>query len=126
MPQQSPLSLTHPPSYTVPLPQRAPSWSKFSIQTKTDALSSGFPYDDRLEQLRVSHEDWFQFSNEIVNASKITFGEDYVAWTTGITTGTLTSPFLLVFAPWVGYIAGRKYHRKAIEKKVQQRVSDIS
>lgn len=57
-----------------------------------------------------------------MQASKITFGEDYIAWTTGITTGTLTSPFLLVFAPWAGYYAGRKYHRKAIEKKVQERL----
>jgi hypothetical protein len=57
-----------------------------------------------------------------VNASKITPKEDYIAWTTGITTGTLSSPFLLVFAPVAGYYAGRKYHRKTIEKKVQARL----
>jgi len=122
-PTQSPTALTYPPSYNPPLGSRkASSWKKFSIQTKNDALSSGFPYDDRLESLKVSHDQWFQFSSEIVNASKITFKDDYVAWTTGITTGTLSSPFLLVFAPFAGYYAGRKFHRKAIEKKVQERM----
>ena len=55
-----------------------------------------------------------------MTAANITFKEDYIAWTTGITTGTLSSPFTLVFAPWVGYYAGRKFHRKTIEKKVQK------
>ena len=68
----------------------------------------------------MSHDQWFQFGSEIVNAANITFKEDYIAWTTGISAGTLSSPFTLVFAPWVGYYTGRALHRKTIEKKVSK------
>lgn len=68
----------------------------------------------------MSHDQWFQFGSEVVNAANITFKEDYLAWTTGISAGTLSSPLTLIFAPWVGYYAGRALHRKTIEKKVQK------
>ncbi|CAG8953391.1 hypothetical protein HYFRA_00010139 [Hymenoscyphus fraxineus] len=100
-----------------------PSWTKFRIPTKTESLSSGFPYDERLHFLRVSNEEWFQFSTEMVKASKLTLKEDWGAWTTGITTGTLSSPFLLVFAPSAGIWAGKKVHRKALESSVTEKLS---
>lgn len=59
----------------------------------------------------------------MVNASKLTLKEDWGSWTTGITTGTLSSPFLLVFAPSAGIWAGKKVHRKAVASKVSERLS---
>ncbi|CAG8979275.1 hypothetical protein HYALB_00013442 [Hymenoscyphus albidus] len=100
-----------------------PSWTRFRIPTKTESLSSGFTYDERLHTLRVSNEEWFQFSSEMVKASKLTLKEDWGAWTTGITTGTLSSPFLLVFAPSAGIWAGKKVHRKAVERSVTEKLS---
>jgi hypothetical protein len=85
-------------------------------------LSSGFPYDERLTPLRVSHEEWYQFSSEVAIAAKLTPQEDWAAWTTGITTGTLTLPFLLVFAPTVGYRAGKAVHRKAVQSNVEKKL----
>ncbi|KAG9233842.1 hypothetical protein BJ875DRAFT_463137 [Amylocarpus encephaloides] len=102
---------------------RTPSWTKFMIPTKTESLSSGFPYDERLAALRISHENWFQFSSSIVKASKLTAKEDFAAWTTGITTGTLSSPFLLVFAPMVGIWAGKKVHRKTLQSNVEEKLT---
>ena len=57
-----------------------------------------------------------------MDASKLSATEDYLAWTTGITTGTLSSPFLLVFSPWVGYLSGRAVHRKTIQKTVKKKL----
>jgi hypothetical protein len=98
------------------------SWSKFEVCTKKLSLSSGFPYDDRLTPLRVSHEEWFQFSSEIGIAAKLTPAEDWAAWTAGITTGTFALPFLLVFAPTVGYKTGKSVHRKVVQSNVQKKL----
>ncbi|RDL40278.1 uncharacterized protein BP5553_00257 [Venustampulla echinocandica] len=114
-------TLSLPPAYP-PLP-RAPGWTRFAIPTKSASLSSGFPYDDQLQELKISHDQWTQFSGEIVAASKLTLKEDIAAWTTGITTGTVSSGLLLVFGPAVGYWLGRKVHRAAIEKKVQKNLT---
>jgi hypothetical protein len=103
-------------------PVKESSWSKFEISTKKLSLSSGFPYDDRLSPLRVSHEEWFQFSSEIGIAAKLTPAEDWAAWTAGITTGTFALPFLLVFAPTVGYKTGKSVHRKAVQSNVQKKL----
>ncbi len=48
--------------------------------------------------------------------------DDYLAWTTGITAGTLASPFLLVLGPVVGYYSGRKIHRRTVVKTVKERL----
>ena len=98
------------------------SWNRFTIPTRNVALSSGFPFHPRLYDLKITHDQWHLFSSDIVNASKISATEDFLAWTTGITTGTLTSPFLLVFSPWIGYISGRAVHRKTIQKTVKEKL----
>ncbi|KAH6682725.1 hypothetical protein B0J14DRAFT_429419, partial [Halenospora varia] len=90
--------------------------------TKTLDLSSGFAYDDRLQSLGVSRDLWFQFTSEIIRTSKLTFKEDYAAWTAGVTTGTLSLPLLLPFGPMVGYWTGRKVHRQTVASKVQEKL----
>ena len=50
--------------------------------------------------------------------------EDYLAWTTGITAGTLTSPFLLVLAPVVGYYSGKAVHKKTLVKTVKEKLGE--
>ncbi|KUJ13213.1 uncharacterized protein LY89DRAFT_737192 [Mollisia scopiformis] len=100
-----------------------PPWGPFSIVTENDSLSSNFPYNSRLRDLRVTPDQWLQFTTEVINAAKLTFAEDAAAWTTGVTTGTLTSPFLLVFAPVVGYYAGKSVHKKAVAKKVKEKLA---
>ncbi|EPE28530.1 hypothetical protein GLAREA_09651 [Glarea lozoyensis ATCC 20868] len=98
------------------------SWSKFEVPTKKIDLSSGFAYDERLAPLRISHEEWYQFSSEIGIAAKLTPGEDWAAWTAGITTGTLAIPFLLVWAPKYGYRTGKFVHRKSVQSNVQKKL----
>ncbi|TAQ89156.1 hypothetical protein B7494_g2554 [Chlorociboria aeruginascens] len=92
---------------------------RFSIPTRTDSLSSGFPYHQRLYDLKISHDEWYLFSSEIVKAGKLEFTDDWAAWTAGVTTGVVSSAGLLVFGPVVGYYTGRTFHRKAVVKKVQ-------
>ena len=95
---------------------------RFIIPTKTDSLSSGFPYHPRLHEMNVSLDEWHLFTSDIVNAGKLTAKEDYAAWSTGIATGTLTSAFLLVFGPLVGYAAGKTVHKKVVVSKVKERL----
>lgn len=94
-------------------------FERFSIPTRNSSLSSGFPYDPRVYTL-ITHDEWHLLSNDIVASAKLTFGEDLAAWTAGITTGTLTSPFLFVFGPVVGYYAGRSLHRQQVVKKARE------
>ena len=57
-----------------------------------------------------------------MKAAKLSLTDDYLAWTAGITTGTVSSPFILVFGPWVGYLAGRSVHRKTVVKTVKEKL----
>jgi hypothetical protein len=98
------------------------SWNRFEIPTKNESLSSGFPFHPRLYDLKITHDQWHLFSSDIVAASKLSAVQDYLAWTAGITVGTLTTPLLLVFSPWIGYISGRAVHRKTIQKSVKEKL----
>ena len=97
-------------------------WNRFAIPTKNDSLSSGFPFHPRLYELKVTHDQWHLFTSAIVDAAKLTPFEDYLAWTAGITTGTVSAPVLLIFGPMVGYYAGRSVHRKTVVKTVKERL----
>jgi hypothetical protein len=57
-----------------------------------------------------------------VNSAKLKPSKDFMAWVTGITTGTVTSPVLLVFGPVAGYYTGRLIHRKTIVKTVRKKL----
>lgn len=99
------------------------SFSPFSIPTDSDSLSSGFPYGPRLAQLRITREQWHQFSLEVVNTAKLSFSEDAAAWATGVGTGAASSAFLLVFGPAVGYYTGKAVHKKTVVKKVKEKLA---
>lgn len=57
-----------------------------------------------------------------MNAAKLSVTEDFAAWTTGVTTGTVSSAFLLVLGPVVGYYAGRAVHRKKVVQVAKERL----
>jgi hypothetical protein len=67
-------------------------------------------------------DEWHLFTNDILNAGKLTAQEDYAAWSTGIATGTVTTAFLLIFGPVVGYYAGKQVHKKVVVSKVKERL----
>lgn len=71
----------------------------------------------------MTPDQWLQFTAEVIQAAKLTFAEDAAAWTTGVTTGALSSPLLLVFAPVVGYYAGKSVHKKTVVKKVRDKLA---
>jgi len=100
---------------------RKVNFDRFAIPTKNATLSSGFPYDPRVYDL-ITHDEWHLLSSDIVNAAKLSFTEDFAAWTMGVTTGTLTSAFLVIGGPVVGYYAGRAVHRKTVVKTVKERL----
>ncbi|KAH8812715.1 hypothetical protein F5884DRAFT_702202 [Xylogone sp. PMI_703] len=114
--------LNHQPSHTFTTESAGSPWNRFEIPTKNDSLSSGFPFHPLLYDLKITHDQWSLFSSDIVKAAKLTPYEDFMSWATGITTGTITSPILLVFAPVLGYFTGRMIHRKAVVKSVKQRL----
>jgi hypothetical protein len=91
--------------------------------TDSDSLTSGFPYHHRLQDFGILPDQWYQFSNQVVNAAKLTRSEDYAAWGTGIASGAVASPFLLVFGPVVGYYAGKSVHKKTVTKKVKEKLA---
>ncbi|RDW75627.1 hypothetical protein BP5796_06448 [Coleophoma crateriformis] len=86
------------------------------ILTKTDSISSGFPFLSALYDYGVTHEQWFQFTSEIVDGAKLSFRSDLLAWTTGVVVGTISS--LVIVGPVAGYYAARPVHRKTVIKRV--------
>ncbi|KAG0646290.1 hypothetical protein D0Z07_8244 [Hyphodiscus hymeniophilus] len=95
---------------------------RFIIPTRTNSLSSGFPYHPRLHDMNVSLDEWHLFTSAILEAGKPTLHEDYAAWSTGVATGTLATPFILFFGPWAGYAAGKPVHKKVVVSKVKERL----
>ena len=67
-------------------------------------------------------DEWHLFTNDILNAGKLTPQEDYAAWSTGVVTGVLTSPLILVFGPVAGYYAGKSVHKKVVVSRVKERL----
>lgn len=54
----------------------------------------------------------------------MTATEDYLAWTTGITAGAFTIPFLVFFAPVAGYYSGKAVHKKTLVKTVKEKMRE--
>ncbi|KAH8601926.1 hypothetical protein B0O99DRAFT_486886, partial [Bisporella sp. PMI_857] len=107
------------------VPPAAPAknipFDRITIATKNESLYSGFHYDERIWDY-ISHDEWHLLTSDITNAAKLTGIENWAAWTTGITTGALSSGFILVFGPVAGYYAGRAVHRKTVVKAVTKRL----
>ncbi|KAL3421865.1 hypothetical protein PVAG01_06021 [Phlyctema vagabunda] len=99
---------------------QSPHGERFLVPTRTDSLSSGFPFPEKLYHFGVTNDEWFLFSTAIVNAAKTTFGDDFGAWSTAIAVGAVSCVGLLVLGPVAGYYAGKPLHRKAVAKKVRE------
>lgn len=104
--------------------QSFPTFKPFSISTDNDSLSSGFPYSPKLHDVRIDHDQWAQFTGEVLNAARITASEDAAAWAMGTSVGLISSPLLLVFAPMVGYAAGKSVHKKTVVKIVKEKLAE--
>lgn len=70
----------------------------------------------------MNHDEWHHFTAEIVEAAKLTASEDAAAWTAGASVGAVSSAFLLVFGPPIGYYTGKAVHKKTVIKKVKERL----
>ncbi|KAL2072038.1 hypothetical protein VTL71DRAFT_11381 [Oculimacula yallundae] len=100
---------------------KVPSFSPLSLATKTEALSSGFPYVVKLLELNITLEQWSLFTSQLLSAARLTAKEDALAWSTGVTTGTLLSP--LIIGPLIGYFAGKSLHSRAVKKVVKDKLA---
>lgn len=105
---------------------RSSQFRAFSIATDTNSLSSGFPYSQRLVKLGISPEQWLQFSNQVVNAAKLTRIEDIAAWTTGVATGAGAFALLFLLGPVIGYYTGKSIHKKTVVTKVKEKLAEES
>lgn len=65
---------------------------------------------------------WLNFTNEIVEGAKLTASEDAAAWSAGTSVGAVSSTFLLVFGPPIGYYVGKAVHKKTVVNKVKERM----
>jgi hypothetical protein len=94
----------------------------FEIVTKEHALSSGFPYDDRLANLDISPQEWFEFSDAIMRAVQLSLSETSSAIAAGVGVGILTpltSVFLGAFGKGPGVAMSRLARDKAVRDKVR-------
>jgi hypothetical protein len=46
------------------------------VPSNSDSISSGFPFHPQLYNLQVTHDEWHQFTSEIINAAKLSASED--------------------------------------------------
>lgn len=70
----------------------------------------------------MRHEEWHEFTTEIVEGAKLSATEDAAAWSAGASVGAVSSAFLLVFGPPIGYYTGKAIHKKTVVKKVKERM----
>jgi hypothetical protein len=98
------------------------TWRRFTVPTNSDSISSGFPFHPQLYNLQVKHDEWHEFTTEIVENAKLSANEDAAAWSAGVSAGAVSSAFLLVFGPPIGYYTGKAIHKKTVVKKVKERM----
>ena len=115
-PQTSNPQLSQFPPQMLPPVQQFP-WKPFTIATNDATISSGFPYHQQLFTLQVPHDEWHQFTSEIVKAAKVSASDDAAAWTTRVGAA-------LVLAPTLGYLAGKALHKKTVIRKAKERMKE--
>jgi hypothetical protein len=120
--QISPISMQKPHSQLMGPPRQRSPWQRFVVPSNSDSISSSFPFHPQLYNLQVTHDEWHQFTSEIVHAAKLSASEDAAAWAAGVTTGAASSAFLLIFGPAVGYYTGKAIHKRTVAKKVKERL----
>lgn len=105
---------------TAPTPKAPSLLPLLTIPTKKYPLSSGFPYDSSIFRLGVSPDVWAQFSDEIVQATKLSLAQQSLAWTSGIGVGLVSVAAVPPFGAAAGVFAGKAVYDKSILNKVKQ------
>jgi len=95
-----------------------------TIPTKKYQLSSGFPYHSTLFDLDISPDTWTLFSDDIVQATKLSVMQQSVAWTSGIGVGLVSVAALPPFGAAAGVFAGKAVYDKTILDNVRQGLDD--
>lgn len=72
------------------------------VRTKGNDLKSGFPYHPRLFDLRVRPDNWQQFSDQVINATKLTRGDHAKVWAAA---GGVALTGRVLTSAWVGKYA---------------------
>lgn len=57
-----------------------------------------------------------------MEGAKLSATEDAAAWSAGASVGAVSSAFLLVFGPPIGYYTGKAIHKKTVVKKAKERM----
>jgi len=117
------LSLSTSPSPSQPSPTQAPaapSLLPLTIPTKKYPLSSGFPYHSTVFHLGISPDVWTRFSDEIVQATKLSLTQQSLAWTSGISVGLVSVAAVPPFGAAAGVFAGKAVYDKTVLSNVKQ------
>ena len=101
-------------SYDGPPTSTIRPFDPVEISSVTPSITSGFPYHQKLFELRVSPEAWGAFSDDVVQSLQLGFGARALAWTVGVSVGTVS----LVGAP--GYYAGKAIQERSRANKVRK------
>ena len=115
------LSTSHTPTQTAPAPQ-APGPSLLpllTIPTKRYPLSSGFPYHPAVFGLGIPPDTWARFSDEIVQATKLSLTQQSLAWTSGISVGLVSVAAVPPFGAAAGVFAGKAVYDKTVLNNVK-------
>ena len=122
-------------SRNVPSPQLGPTYlpstqvldDSFSqlglpvtIPTKKYPLSSGFPYHPSVFNLGISPDLWTLFSDEIVQATKLSISQQSIAWSSGIGIGIVAVSAVPPFGAAAGVFAGKGIYDKAVLNNVRK------
>ena len=89
------------------------------MPTKKYPLSSGFPYRSSIFHLGVSPDDWKLFSDDIVQATKLSLPKQSLVWTSGIGVGLVSVATLPPFGAAAGVFAGKVVYDKSVLTKVK-------
>lgn len=87
------------------------------VYTKGSKLSSGFDYHPALFDLQIHPTKWEEFSTQVVESTKLSFGDNANAWATAILS------FTVFPHPWH---IGRNQTRRLQEKTVKTVLDDAS
>ncbi|PGH36958.1 hypothetical protein GX50_00193 [[Emmonsia] crescens] len=101
-------------------PPQAEPFPTLEVPTNGQEIASGFPYNQRLFQLRVGPDEWTQFCDELAYAVRLTVLEKCAVWSVGVGVGIVATSALAVFGPIPGYYAGKGFKNSRVAKKVRR------
>ena len=103
----------------VPNPAKS-SVLPLTVPTKKYVLSSGFPYHSSIFDIGISPDTWTRFSDDIVQATKLSVTQQSLAWTSGIGVGLVSVTAAPPFGAAAGVFAGKAVYDRSILKNVTQ------